>query len=273
MYFENKQNFIAMHRKTFKGVLVISLVILLSACQPKSSESENTASNTSQNATASNPSMDGYYIESKTIALKPKQARVCDEQGCTDYRFQTVETNHAWINEYFKERIEKADPVPFVTSDKDAQVRDVKPQDLSESEIMVRYIGQNQHLATFELTTNVYSAGSAHGMYHNEYVNFDLRAKKRIALEDLMEGGVKTKLRDAIFDTNSNWLNDHTVDKNKLYVSDNFYYGADGIVFVYPLYELASYSEGMSELTLPYHYTAKLIKPKYLPNLPRYAQD
>ena len=56
----------------------------------------------------------------------------------------------------------------------------------------------------------------------------------------------------------------------KLQLSDNFYYGASGIVFVYPLYELASYAEGMPELKLPYQMAKGLFKPEYLPNLPNY---
>ncbi|MGL5403789.1 MAG: RsiV family protein, partial [Acinetobacter sp.] len=46
-------------------------------------------------------------------------------------------------------------------------------------------------------------------------------------------------------------------------------YGVNGIVFVYPLYELASYAEGMSELTLPYYSAKKFIKSEYLPSLPK----
>ena len=51
------------------------------------------------------------------------------------------------------------------------------------------------------------------------------------------------------------------------------YYGANGLVFVYPLYELASYAEGMPELVLPYYATAQLIKLEYLPSLPQYPSQ
>ncbi|HAS98268.1 MAG TPA: DUF3298 domain-containing protein, partial [Acinetobacter nosocomialis] len=36
------------------------------------------------------------------------------------------------------------------------------------------------------------------------------------------------------------------------------------------VYELASYAEGMTELTLPYSEAAKFIKPEYLPSVPNY---
>ena len=53
---------------------------------------------------------------------------------------------------------------------------DGMPQD-GQSMIYVRYLGQNYNLASFELFTYTYSAGAAHGMYHKEYVIFDLAHK------------------------------------------------------------------------------------------------
>lgn len=77
------------------------------------------------------------------------------------------------------------------------------------------------------------------------------------------------KLRDELYAANQNWLEEHNVKKDQLEVSDNYYYGVNGIVFVYPLYELASYAEGMSELTLPYYAAKQFIKAEYLPSLPK----
>jgi hypothetical protein len=48
---------------------------------------------------------------------------------------------------------------------------------------------------------------------------------------------------------------------------------AKGVVFVYPLYELASYAEGMSELVLPYQQASGLIKAEYLPSFVDYAAE
>ena len=110
-------------------------------------------------------------------------------------------------------------------------------------------------------------------MYHVEYVNFDLQAKKRLALQDVLAKGAEAKVLSALYDANSMWLEEHNIERGKLQLSDNFYYGASGIVFVYPLYELASYAEGMTELNLPYQMTKGLFKPEYLPNLPNYENQ
>lgn len=54
-----------------------------------------------------------------------------------------------------------------------------------------------------------------------------------------------------------------TVSQQEFRVSDNFYFGANGLVFVYPPYELAAYAEGLIELTLDYSLVNELLNKKY----------
>lgn len=254
--------------KPILKMLLLSVVVGLSACQPTSDQANLSKAEKANDTPANTTTL----IVAKTIELKPKQNISCDEESCTEYKFQTVETNLSWINDYFKDRIVKADPLPFEAAATNGKPRQENPQNLSQAEVIVRFIGQNKNLATFEMMSYIYQAGAAHGMYHKEYVNFDLNQKKRISFEDLLVDGVQAQLKEQLYNTNSNWLTAHNIEQDKLNISDNFYYGANGIVFVYPLYELASYAEGMSELTLPYQYTQKLIKAQYLPNLPKYGE-
>ena len=94
-----------------------------------------------------------------------------------------------------------------------------------------------------------------------------------MALQDIMLPNSEAKMTEELFNHNYNWLNEHDISREKFKLSDNFYYGANGLVFVYPLYELASYAEGMPELVLPYYATAQLIKLEYLPSLPQYPSQ
>lgn len=153
-------------------------------------------------------------------------------------------------------------------NDQQVKVPEGEPA-LSESSTYVRFVGQNYNLATFAIQSYTYPAGAAHGMYHQEFVNFDLSDKKHIRVQDLVKDGMDQKLRDELYAANQNWLDEHNIKKDQLQVSDNYYYGVNGIVFVYPLYELASYAEGMSELTLPYYAAKEFIKAEYLPSLPK----
>lgn len=258
------------HSISFK-ILMFSTAILLSACQPKGDIEQK--DNDKFQHSSNSPAETNTWITSKTVALKIPKSKVCDTDGCTQFDLQTVETNYAWINAYFIERIKKTVPLAFQAANNSAKSESIEEKNLNESSIMVRFLSQNQNLATFEILNYSYNAGAAHGMYHKEYVNFDLKSKKRIALKDLIVSGSEAKLIEAIYQNNTNWLADHSIEQAKLQLSDNFYYGANGIVFVYPLYELASYAEGMPELTLAYHSTASLIQAKYLPALPQYKTE
>lgn len=238
-------------------LLPILTIIALTGCQPK------------KDTTNEKDKVDIPLIQAKVIAVKIPKQKVCLEDGCTKYDLQNVETNQKWIDEYFLNRMKKAEPNAFSNlADQQVKVPAGEPS-LSESSTYVRFVGQNYNLATFAIQTYSYSAGAAHGMSHQEFVNFDLSNKKHITVAELLKPKMNQKLRDELYAANQNWLDDHQIKKDQLQVSDNFYYGVNGIVFVYPLYELASYAEGMSELTLPYYSAKKFIKAEYLPSLPK----
>ena len=246
------------------GVAFLSLS-LLTACQPRNEPVQDNQ----QKAQVKEQGIP--LIQSKTVAMKLAKQEACDAEGCTQYSIQTVETNVDWINQYFAERIKKADPIAFSTAPNEkVNLAEGAEPGLGQSTTHVRYISQWGKIATFALESYTYTAGAAHGMSHVEYVNFDLQAKKRLALQDVLAKGAETKVLSALYDANSMWLEEHNIERGKLQLSDNFYYGASGIVFVYPLYELASYAEGMSELKLPYESAGEVIQAQYLPSLPKY---
>ncbi|WP_394660818.1 RsiV family protein [uncultured Acinetobacter sp.] len=250
-------------RKTTVLVSIFSATLLISACQPKSDAKNEQKSTTTPAAQPSIPA-----LKAKVVAVKLPKNKLCLEDGCTTYNFQSVETNQPWIDAYFSERIKKADPNAFANlPDQAVKLPDGMPQD-GQSMIYVRYLGQNYNLASFELFTYTYSAGAAHGMYHKEYVIFDLAHKKHVTVADLIQTGKEATLLDRLYSYNQSWLDEHSISREKLKLSDNYYYGNDGIVFVYPVYELASYAEGLTELTLPYDQAKDVIKPEYLPSQP-----
>ncbi len=245
---------------------LLSAIFVLSACQekpkPQSEQANTTAVKTEQIP----------LIQAKVVRVELAKKQFCDEDGCTQYDFQTVQSNVPWIDKYFQDRIKKDVPSAF---EKDQTSTEVKhdaqssPKGLNQSTIYVRFISQQNNLATFVIQTYSYQAGAAHGMYHNEYVTFDLNTQKRLALTDILKPNVEAKVADQLYDANANWLIQKDITRDKLQLSDNYYYGVNGIVFVYPLYELASYAEGMPELRLPYQTAKDLIKPEYLPSLPQ----
>lgn len=252
--------------------IIVLLMLGLAACQPKPDASAPSAkqSASAQSAQPANSTLP--LIEARVVPVKVSKTESCNAQGCTQYDLQTVQTNVAWIDQYFLQRIQKSQPNAF--DGKPNQKVNVQPDQpqLNQSSIYVRYLGQNHTIASFALENYTYSAGAAHGLYHQEFVNFDLNKKKRLQLTDVIKPGVEHALLQQLYDANALWLEQHEIDRSRLQLSDNFYYGVNGIIFVYPLYELASYAEGMSELTLPYSLARQLIKTEYLPALPKYPQ-
>ena len=249
--------------------LVCTLAIgggVLTGCQPKSDVQPEAAKQQSQNKANAIS-----VIQAKVVPVKLTKPEACDAEGCIQYDLQTVNTNLKWIDDYFIARIKKTDPIAFSTEpNQKINTSDGAAPNLSQSSTYVRFVSQYYDQATFAIQSYSYSAGAAHGMYHQEFVNFDLNTQKRLALSDILVKGAEQQVLDALYDANTMWLDQHSIERDKLKLSDNFYYGANGLVFVYPLYELASYAEGMTELTLPYVTLTKLVKAEYLPSLPKY---
>lgn len=252
-------------KKTLVASALLSILLVVSGCQ------EKPASQTDAASTHQAKSIEIPLIQATMERVTLSEKQFCDEDGCTQYDFQTVKTQVPWINDYFLNRIKKDVPSAFEKTTKDVTAKSseaANKKGLSQSSIYVRFISQQYNLAIFMIQSYTYAAGAAHGMYHNEYVTFDLSTQKRLALTDILKPNVEAKVAEQLYDANVNWLTQHDITREKLQLSDNYYYGSKGIVFVYPLYELASYAEGMTELTLPYLNARDLIKAEYLPSLP-----
>ena len=213
-------------------------------------------------------------LQAKTIAVKLPQAELCEQIGCTRYDLQTIQTNVPWIDDYFLDRIKKIEPIAFEKYEGPQLDREsLAILGLSQSRSHVQYLGQHNHLATFILHSYQYSAGAEHGLYHDEYVNFDLNEKRRIGIKDILFDGKERGFAEVLYRQHSNWLAQRDIYPESLPISDNFYYSNKGLVLVYPVYTLGSYADGMVELTLPYDQLAAWVKPEYLPALPRYTNE
>ena len=254
------------NKQWFWAIPVSFAALVMTGCQERAVPKSEQVSTTKQEKSESIA-----LIQAKVVPVKLTKPEACDTDGCMRYDIQTVKTNLKWIDDYFIDRIKKADPIAFSTApNQKINTAEGANPNLSQSSTYVRFVSQQYDRATFAIQTYTYSSGAAHGMHHQEFVNFDLKTKKRLALQDILVKGAEQQVLDTLYDSNSIWLDQHSIERTKLQLSDNFYYGANGIVFVYPLYELASYAEGMTELSLPYVALTKLVKAEYLPSLPHY---
>ena len=249
----------------------LTLMLLLTACQPKPNEVP-TAEITEQK-----PSI--ALIQARTERVQLPHNEVCeaateeDFASCTKYHLQTIRTGVDWLDQYFLQRLKQDHTEAFAQTPAVKVTLDPEMPSTNYSTASVRYIGQHAQLASFEYFSDYFPAGAAHGMHHKDYVIFDLNSKQRLTLNDILQPAAKEQLQAELYSYNQDWLEQHHIEANELEVSDNFYYGANGIIFVYPLYELASYAEGISELELPYWSAQSLIKPEYLPQLPESSEE
>lgn len=259
----------SLHNNKMRSVFAVVLCVgLLSACQP---QNDSAAAKSEETAKPAKVAQSLPLIEAKVRPLPLAHSIACDEEGCTQYQLYSLETNVPWINEYFDERMKKANPVAFEKTKQSVKQPDESM--LSETLSDVRYVAQRGKFADFVLMDYYYPARAAHSMYHNEYITLDLATRKRVALSDIVVEKTESKLLDALYSANSMWLSEHNISREQLKLTDNYYMSAKGIVFVYPLYELASYAEGMSELVLPYPQASGLIKSEYLPSFVDYAAE
>lgn len=121
------------------------------------------------------------------------------------------------------------------------------------------------------MTTEEY-LGGAHGNGGTTYYVFD-EQDHRLTLADLLQGDKSTlyPLLDAAYkkefniDPAAKDLDEYEREYIKnLHEADNFYFSADGIVFSYVPYAVASFAAGQVELTLPYSKLRSIIKDQYL---------
>lgn len=251
-----------MKAQAFKTMLLVGTLGLatfaLFGCQPKHEGAEQIVQTKQKELTP--------LIQAQVATMPDMQSLVCEQEGCTRYNFLSLKTNVDWINTYFLERIKRAEPVAF-QAQKTVKQDNLDVNSLEQRSIRVGYIGQQNNFATFIIKSYQFKTGNEFGLYHHEYVNFDLLKKKRLALEDILQKGAEIKLLDAIYEANLLWLQAHDIEKTQLKLSDNFYFNGQGLIMVYPLYELSDYTTGMPELKVPYDALPELLNKEYLPNL------
>lgn len=147
------------------------------------------------------------------------------------------------------------------------EAKEIKPIGLGMS-VAGSYISQRNQLALFTLLYSDYSGG-AHGTYFTRYLNVDLENKTLIQLNDLIPETNQEKVKELLWENYKNARLNHqgkyvgTVEQADLKLSENFYFSQDGVVFVYPPYELGSYAEGEIEVTLSWQEGYHLINEAY----------
>lgn len=214
-------------------------------------------------------------------APKPKEEYQLEETGVAHF-VAIPKTNLAWLNQLFINKVYdpealKTTPNPteqdlVAQSEKNYQgmLADAKGEPVLGIEESIRsdYLGQRNHIASFMMQAYSYGGG-AHGMHHTAYINVDLNKKAEIRLDDLIGSKNQGKLKKVLW---KNYSDERLDEKGKyngfanpkeFRISDQFYFDRNGIVFVYPPYELGPYAEGDVEILAGWEEINELLNGDY----------
>ncbi|MDD4820104.1 MAG: DUF3298 domain-containing protein [Flavobacteriales bacterium] len=110
--------------------------------------------------------------------------------------------------------------------------------------------------------------GGAHGMYGSFFSNYDMKKGKELTLDDVFTDTVALaenitkyfikayELKDSVSLSEQGFF----VEGPNLPITSNFALLPEGVVFVYNVYEIASYAFGMAEITVPYQAISGIMK-------------
>lgn len=127
-------------------------------------------------------------------------------------------------------------------------------------------------LLTYRIDYNEYTGG-AHGIYTSTFLNLDLRTYTPIRLEELFKEESEEELSKLLW---TQLMKDNKVSTREeleemgygatgdLAPTDNFYLTSTGITFHYNVYDIAPFSMGATEISLPYDAMATLMSDDFI---------
>ncbi len=120
-------------------------------------------------------------------------------------------------------------------------------------------------------------AGGAHGNTNISFLNYNTKTNTMLTLDSLIEKGKMEALiqvAEGIFRKNEKLTPTETLtdnyffDKGKFALAQNFHVTDAGLVFLYNPYEIKPYSEGYTELIVPFSALKKIAKPNTILTTP-----
>lgn len=127
-------------------------------------------------------------------------------------------------------------------------------------------------LLTYRIDYNEYTGG-AHGIYTSTFLNLDLRTYTPIRIEELFKEESEEELSKLLW---TQLMKDNKVSTREeleemgygatgdLAPTDNFYLTSTGITFHYNVYDIAPFSMGATEISLPYDAMATLMSDDFI---------
>lgn len=128
------------------------------------------------------------------------------------------------------------------------EVPDKTNFDLSQSSIWLSIKSASPDIIVWQRYFSSYSVGDAHGITGSEYLTYDILNRRILTFGNLFKKGYEPHLLTLIKNEIEQEGRTNEVDEN-ITLPTQFYPTANGITFVYGVYEIAPYSSG--EIAVP----------------------
>lgn len=278
-HFNLMEYFCVYMKRNIFGLIVLSVVMLLvSSCGLNSTDKHATASDTLQYVQqdkmlsyancVSDSSNSCTYIHFSypvfTGLTSPLQDSV--DEMLTQV-FTDGEDNKGTINDVDslqQKFIQEYNA--FVTEQKDYTT----PWSINKN---VNVLLQNKRWITFSYINSSFTGG-AHGMHEQHYILMDRSSGKRLKLFDFFDSTsiyTLTALADPLFRSEKLIAPSQTYEDagywfkdEHFYLNNNFYIHKEGITFCYNPYEVSSYANGSTVITIPAAKIGKLVRKEWM---------
>lgn len=268
--------------KIFNSLIYpLSIVLaLLSACN-------NTPQNKLKSSKSPGLDFDTVTYTLKTITKDDPECDTSREKNCRIVNIKYhVFDNHPVLNDSIRTMLlaiypfERTDPSVKPSLEKQTEefmnkYKEFKKEPYSQGrkyELIssTKVLEELGNLLTLQLDAYTYSGG-AHGASFRRFINYDIKNKKVIFLNDILKNNYRDSLvnvAEVIFKKNEGLKpgqalspDSYFFENKQFSLANSYVFTPAGIMFLYNEYEIKPYAAGRTELLVPYSEIKAMLKP------------
>src|SRR5690554_2444853 len=260
----------------YKSTLYIAAIalIILSSC--------NTNNNENSTSTNALPDTLTYNIERFYLESKLESKAIDSVQDKTYFEATYPHFQDTTINNYIKNLINFNDNPDrqynsleeagqgFIKEYEDYQKLDYSSPWAWYSKITANVVENQKSYLGIQVNYEDFMGG-AHGNHGIIYSNFDLNSKKEITIQDIILNSKMDSLtliaeeifkKDEGIDSTQNSFPNYFFEDGQFSLNNNFLLQKNSILFLYNIYEIKAYAEGVTRLEIPYNKINNMLTPE-----------
>ena len=243
--------------------LLIPIALFIGACNNKQSSSNN---NNQEDFNSDYSIADSSYkIISETWHSDYFVGRELQDSTVVKASYPKFQQQwiNALINEHFFENAEPEHLANGFILGFDEFVEDMGVENVRFPWMLSREVNIAGNLGQVLVLKNKFYefTGCAHGNYYSQYLNIDMHNQQAIALKDLIQHGKQPTLLETAeqlfrdqegLTANEPFGEGYFFHDGQFSLPETFHFESDALVFTYHVYAIKPYSEGETELKIPF---------------------